>query len=309
MHDNPDLVWLHAGNIHLALAPAIGGAIAALYTLDNHSPLTDPPGAFHWLRPATPAALLARDPLRMASFPLVPWCNRIRDGQAEVLGHRIALPNAGGMEHAIHGLGWQAPWTVVDRTASTVTLEFSYSGGDWPWAFTARQQFGLTAQGLHCALSLRNDGSAPMPAALGHHPYFPHPPGTRLRCTVEAMWESDAAMLPLRLIQPDFLPALRDGIALDALDLDNNFTGWNRRFTIAWPAQGRQLTLVADAPLNYFVLFCPHGADHFCAEPVSNCTDWLNRGTGPEVGGSTLAAGITLACDFSLAWTELHGPQ
>ena len=302
MHDTPDLVWLRAGSTHLALAPTVGGAIAALYTLDSHSPLTDPLGAFHWLRPATPAALQARDPLRMASFPLVPWCNRIRNGQAQVLGHRLALPNVGGMDHAIHGLGWQTAWAVTDPTASTVTMEYTYPGGDWPWAFTARQQFCLTAQGLHCALSLRNDGTAPMPAALGHHPYFPHRVGTRLRCAVEAMWESDAEMLPLRLTQPNFLPALRQGMALDALDLDNNFTGWDRRFAITWPAQGQQLTLEADAPLDYFVLFCPRGADHFCAEPVSNCTDWLNRGTGPDIGGSTLAAGATLACNVHLAF-------
>nr|WP_315204222.1 aldose 1-epimerase [uncultured Albidiferax sp.] len=304
MHDIPDLVWLHAGHTHLAIAPAIGGSIAALYTLDGHSALTDPPKAFHWLRPATPAALQARDPLRMASFPLVPWCNRIRNGQAQVLGHTLALPDMGGIAHAIHGLGWQAAWTVAEATADTLTLAYSHPGGAWPWAFTAQQQFRLTAQGLHCALSLRNDGTAPMPAALGHHPYFPRRPGTRLRCAVEAMWESDAALLPLRLGHPPFLPALREGLALDTLDLDNNFTGWDRRFSIDWPTHNRQLVLEADAPLDYFVLYCPRGADHFCAEPVSNCTDWLNLGPGPAVGGSTLAGGATLASSFRLAWTS-----
>ena len=101
MHDTPDLLWLHAGNTHMALAPAVGGAIEALYTLDHPSPLTDPPGAFHWLRLATPAALQARDMLRMASFALVPWCNRIRNGQAQVLGHSLGLPNTGGLDHTI----------------------------------------------------------------------------------------------------------------------------------------------------------------------------------------------------------------
>lgn len=235
MRDTPDLVWLHAGSTHLALAPVVGGAVAALYTLDHHSPLIDPPTAFHWLRPATQVALQARDLLRMASFPLVPWCNRIRDGRAQVLGHSLDLPNTGGLDHAIHGLGWQAAWTVVVHTASSVTLEYSHSGGAWPWAFTARQQFSVTPQGLHCALSLRNDGTAPMPAALGHHPYFPHRPGTRLRCAVDAMWESDATLLPVRLSHPDFLPALRQGMVLDALNLDNNFTGWDRRFAITCP--------------------------------------------------------------------------
>ena len=288
----------------MALAPEVGGSIAALYTADTATdlPQLDPYGAFHWLRPATPAALQARDPLRMASFPLVPWCNRIRDGRAEVHGQHLQLPSRGGMDHAIHGLGWQEAWQVVAHTPHSATLEYAYTGGAWPWAFTARQSFTLTAHGLHCALSLRNDSPQTMPAALGHHPYFPHRPGTRLRCAVDSMWESDADMLPLRRGQPAFLPALRHGIALSELHLDNNFTGWDRRFAIDWSAQGQQLALTADAPLDYFVLFCPQGADHFCAEPVSNCTDWLNRPQDRFVGGSELAAGATLACGFQLDW-------
>lgn len=301
-----DLLWLRAGNARLALAPAVGGSIAALYSapLLGSENVLNPEGAFHWLRPATPEALQARDPLRMGSFPLVPWCNRIRNGQAEVLGHHLLLPDTGGIAHAIHGLGWQAEWTVSSHEAHSAQLEFTYPAGDWPWAFTATQRFTLTEDGLHCALSVRNDGVEPMPAALGHHPYFPHRPGTELRCSVQAMWETDAQRLPLRLAQPDFLPSLQRGVRLDTLDLDNNFTGWDRRFDVEWPVESRSLALEAEAPLDYFVLFCPKGQDHFCAEPVSNCTDWLNWVPHASVGGTVLARHGVLSGGFRLSWRE-----
>ncbi|MCX7277743.1 MAG: aldose 1-epimerase [Burkholderiales bacterium] len=298
------LLWLQAGNTYMALAPEVGGSIAALYTADTATdlPQLDPYGAFHWLRPASVAALQARDPLGMASFPLVPWCNRIRDGRAEVNGQQLQLPSPGSMDHAIHGLGWQDAWETITHTQHSATLEYAYPGGAWPWAFTAQQSFTLAADGLHCAMSLRNDSLRTMPAALGHHPYFPHRAGTRLRCAVDAMWESDTDMLPLRRSQPAFLPALCHGMPLSELNLDNNFTGWDRQFSIDWPEQRRHLRLTADAPLDYFVLFCPQGADHFCAEPVSNCTDWLNRPQDAHVGGTSLAAGAELVSGFRLAW-------
>jgi aldose 1-epimerase len=59
----------------------------------------------------------------------------------------------------------------------------------------------------------------------------------------------------------------------------------------------------AQPPLNYFVLYCPRGYDYFCAEPVSQCTDWLNLlphyGQG-ALGGSRLAPGETLQVRFTL---------
>ncbi len=61
--------------------------------------------------------------------------------------------------------------------------------------------------------------------------------------------------------------------------------------------------MAAEAPLDYFVLYCPRGYDHFCAEPVSQCTDWLNLlpavGHG-AVGGARVAPGRSLKASFTL---------
>ncbi|MDB5967222.1 MAG: hypothetical protein JWQ72_3722, partial [Polaromonas sp.] len=148
---------------------------------------------------------------------------------------------------------------------------------------------------------------AAMPAGIGHHPYFPHLPGTRLRSDTAAMWRADADVLPVGLAPGGAVDALRVGTLLADLDLDNNFTGWQRTARIDWPADGpapaRSLTLQAEPPLDYFVLYCPRGFPFFCAEPVSQCTDWLNLMPqyGHDVlGGARLEPGQSLAARFSL---------
>ncbi|MBC7392519.1 MAG: aldose 1-epimerase, partial [Variovorax sp.] len=53
----------------------------------------------------------------------------------------------------------------------------------------------------------------------------------------------------------------------------------------------------------FFVLYCPRGADHFCAEPVSQCTDAINlsdRYPVETLGGTVLAPGASLTGRWTL---------
>ena len=299
------MIRLQVADSVLELAPDVGGSIAAFYSQPRGCAAT------HWLRPAQTEALIACDPLGMASFPLVPWCNRIRQGRAQAGGRAIALPPDAVSAHALHGLGWRRPWRVLAVSLDHAELSLQLDGEGqtgWPWSFTAGQVFTLHPGGLDCRMSLRNDSPAPMPFGLGHHPYFPHLPGTRLQCEVQAMWASDAQLLPTELVQPDFLPRLAQGLSLTELDLDNNFIGWQHRFAVSWPGRRHQLVLRAEPPLDFWVLYCPRGADHFCAEPVSNCTDWLNLADRPQaqVGGGMLAPGQSCSVAWSLQLEELR---
>ena len=146
-----------------------------------------------------------------------------------------------------------------------------------------------------------------MPAGIGHHPYFPHTAGTRLQTDTRAMWEADDEAMPTGLAESPVVRQLRDGALLSQLHTDNNFTGWSREARIAWPADedgpARGLGMRAEAPLDFFVLYCQRGYPSFCAEPVSQCTDWLNLADryGPqELGGARLAPGETLVARFAL---------
>ena len=303
-----DLVVLSAGELALVLAPASGGAIAGFSRRWQDGKRRR---ELHWLRPATASGLASRNPLDMASFPLVPYCNRIRDGRAAFEGREIRLPpNHPGEDspHPLHGVGWLRPWEVAAVSGERAELTLAApAGAAWPWRFSARQQFELREDALEVTLGVTNEDDAAMPVGLGHHPYFPHHPGTRLRSRCEAMWRTDEDVLPTRLDAGGPVPALQQGVELAQLDLDNNFVGWQHDFRIDWPADvrgpARSLVLQAQAPLDHFVLYCPRGQDFFCAEPVSQCTDWLNllprHGHGP-LGGARLAPGETLSVRFAL---------
>jgi aldose 1-epimerase len=197
------------------------------------------------------------------------------------------------------------------RSASATRAELALAveaSAAWPWRFSCTQGFHLDAGALAVEMTITNEDSAAMPAGIGHHPYFPHHPGTVLTSPAEAMWTGDAEVMPVRLEANSVVERLRAGVRLSELDLDNNFVGWKRTTRVDWPADlhgpARALTMQADAPLDYFVLYCPTGYDYFCAEPVSQCTDWLNLlpqyGAGP-LGGARLAPGETLTVRFRLA--------
>jgi aldose 1-epimerase len=306
--DRQELVVLAAGELRLVLAPQSGGSIASF---SRHWQEGRRRRELHWLRPATATGLAARNPLDMASFPLVPFCNRIRDGRASFEGREIRLPpNHPGEDapHPLHGIGWLRPWQVESASQDEAVLSFACEASEgWPWRFSARQHFVLQERALRVAMTVTNEDTAAMPVGMGHHPYFPHHRGTRVRSPARAMWVGDAQVMPVRLESGAPVQALRDGVELSRLDLDNNFTGWERHTRIDWPADlhgpARALTLEAESPLDYFVLYCPRGYDYFCAEPVSQCTDWLNLlpTHGREaVGGARLAPGETLGARFSL---------
>jgi aldose 1-epimerase len=302
------LVRLRAGELTAAVTPDVGGSLAGFTRRWQEAGRQR---ELHWLRPASDEGLAQRNPLAMASFPLVPFCNRIRSGRAQFEGREIRFPPnhpAEDSPHPLHGIGWQRPWEVLSSRDDEAVLALRVDAGPaWPWAFSARQVVRLTPERLQVEIALRNEDTVAMPAGIGHHPYFPHTPGTRLQTGTRAMWDADSEVMPTGLVDSAVVRQLREGVLLSNLQTDNNFTGWSRKATFAWPADGdgpaRGLVMQAEAPLDFFVLYCQRGYDYVCAEPVSQCTDWLNLGDryGPDVlGGTRLAPGETLSARFTL---------
>ncbi len=292
----PLLLTLRCGEQRVELAPAVGGAIARFYAQHGLQ-------QYDWMRPASMAALLAYNPEAMASFPLLPFCNRLRDGSATFQGRTLKLaPNVGGARHPLHGTGWQQAWTVSAAGPASAHLALVDAGGTWPYRFRASQQFELDADGLTLSMQIDNLDSVPMPVGCGQHPYFPRRPGTRVRATLQQMWETDAERLPTTLSRPALIAQLARSHPLAGLVLDNNFTGWGHSAHIEWPSHastpGASLTLRAASPLDFLVLYVPDQKDYFCVEPVSNCTDWLNvrNHTLAQTGGAVLAPGASYRC-------------
>ncbi len=303
-------ITLRAGDARLTLAPSVGGAVARYWTERDGA-------TWDWLRPAAPSALRDGHAHRTGAFPLVPFSNRIRGGRFTFAGRAVRLPpNRTREPHPIHGHGWQARWRVLDAGPGEARLEYRHAPSEWPWAYRATQRFALTPTGLTVALALTNESEAPMPAGLGWHPYFPRAAGTRLTAKVREVWLTDRETMPTERVVPRAGADPSRGIDVDATRLDNCFVGWSRGALVEWPERGARLTMTAEPPLDYLVIFAPRGRRFFCAEPVSHVTDAFNLAAAglPDTGfrvlapGETLASTITLSLQFPSAATATPAP-
>lgn len=288
---SPPVVDLTAGRAALAVAPAIGGAIARFRWVDGER-------SYDWLRPATADDLASGKADRLACFPLVPFSNRIRTGRF-AFGGRVVRLRRGDEQpmHPLHGEGWRHPWQIVDRGADRLTLELERAAGAWPFPYRARQAFALTDDALRVTLTVENCGSGAMPAGLGLHPYFPRTPRCRLHAPVTAMWATDADVLPTALAPADPRLAAGDGLPVDEVALDNAFAGWSGHAEIRWPERGAALAIDTGPPLSFLVVYSPAGERFFCAEPVSHCTDAFNLAAQgrADTGMLTVDAGARVA--------------
>ena len=264
------VLTLKYGNALLEILPEVGGCITR-YCLETKKQTLE------LLRPATQAGLAAKDPLEMASFPLIPFSNRIRNGSFLFQGQEINLPpNFPPEAHTIHGHGWKAPWDVTEVSANRAAIEFRYVPDEWPFSYLARHIFTLTDSALTVNLQIINTGKLAMPAGLGMHPYFVRTPQATITTKTEKMWINDSETMPLRLESVPETQWLNQGLFVNQEVLDNLFTGWNRAALISWPEWKAGLRISASTPLDFLILFTPPGADYFCVEPVSNVTDAFN---------------------------------
>lgn len=298
------LITLRSPSAECAVAPAAGGSIARFAA-------TFCGRRIDLLRPAPPDAVAAGDPRRMGSFPLVPFSNRIRGGRFRFAGREVALPlNSPPMPHAIHGLGFQAPWRAVSEGAAALAIEHRHEGGAWPYPYVARQSFVLGPGGLTVAIEVENTGREAMPLGIGWHPYFPRTPRARLTAKVAGMWQTDAEVMPVTLADPPATHRLDGGVRPEAVAMDNCFTGWDGRAAIEWPEWNARLSLTADPLFRFLVVFTPPGRDFFCVEPVSNCTDAFNLAAAgrDDTGMIALSPGRSLRGAITLKPEPLEKP-
>lgn len=257
---------LRAGALELILVPAIGGAIRD-FTYVGES------GRVPLLRPTREGADTVLD---MASFPLVPYVNRIRGGRFTFRGREVVIqPNMAGDISPLHGQGWLGRWSVERSSATEALLHFQHPAGEWPWSYEAQQHFTLDENGLSLSLSCRNLDNGPMPCGLGQHPYFPCSGDTRIDTGVSTAFEIDEHVLPVGEVPATGRFALRDR-AVCGQGLDHGFGGWSGEVMIrdpAWPAPLR----LSSPTARFFQLYSPAAGGIFVAEPVTHANAALNE--------------------------------
>ncbi|HEX5634471.1 MAG TPA: aldose 1-epimerase [Gemmatimonadales bacterium] len=270
-HDT-DILWLEHAHQRLGLLPALGGSAAAWQA-------ERPQGRVDLWRRWDGARA---DPYTFASFPLVPWSNRISGGGFDHAGrfHAVA-PNRAGEPYPIHGDGWLQRWQARREGADTVvmTLESDRFGGN-PYRYRALQRLRLLDGGLDQDLEVTHLGDAPLPYGLGQHPYFPRRPGTRLRAPVSGVWLSGPDALPTG--HAETLPPGWDLCDTEATGsfVDNAFTGWSGAAHVDWPGEKMRLTLRVPgwatgwgARGGCCLLYRPPHGDAIAFEPITHPID------------------------------------
>jgi aldose 1-epimerase len=282
---------LSSHQLELRLSPSIGGAISRLGYLgaggptailrDSHTPL--------------------ENVLEAASFPLVPYVNRVRDGSFTFRGRTVCMaPNMAGDPSPLHGQGWLNPWRVEEERGSRAVLSYRHEPGEWPWAYEGRQEFRVEEAALSIGLTCRNTSGDPMPCGLGQHPYFPCTASTRIETVVTHAWTIDEKVLPVEEVPASGRYDLGNRL-ICGQDLDNGFGGWSGRALMDDPAWPFELEL-SSPQARFFQIYSPASGGIFVAEPVSHANAAMNapEGDWPELGFRVLKPGEEMRLDMRL---------
>jgi aldose 1-epimerase len=106
--------------------------------------------------------------------PLLPWPNRLQDGQYEFQGvaHQTALTEP-GRRNAIHGLTRWLNWNASEHAADRVTMTLLLHPQDgYPFTLDLAIEYRLSDRGLSVRTTAANAGTQPLPYGAGQHPYL-----------------------------------------------------------------------------------------------------------------------------------------
>lgn len=308
MKTNTTMTLLESSHWRLWLDPAMGVQWAAaqarrgddwLSVLPDCRPEADTDGFA--------AGQSADAPLPAANFHMLPYSNRIRDGQFGFEGQSHQLD--GAEKHAIHGALRKCPWQILEQNSHSITCIFETANApaiNWPWPIKARLRYSLDGPRLLSEMSLTNLADSSMPAGMGWHPYF--------------VREIDGAQpeltLPVTAVFPDATgDCLPDGEAIalpESLDfrqarkldpdqrIDCCLAGLAGDVRIAWPAAKLALTMRSSENCRFLVLFNPD-MPHFAVEPVTNANDGFNlQARSIDAGVQTVQPGETLFASMAM---------
>jgi aldose 1-epimerase len=279
------MLELKSGALRCEVEPALGGCIAGLWL-----------GTQPVLR-STPASQLTSARLA-GSYPLVPFSNRI--GQAKLQWQGTDMPlvrNNGDEPHAIHGVGWQRPWELLDSDDSYALLSYEHHpDSSWPFGFACSQTVRLGENGLELTLALTSHSQEPAPAGLGWHPYFIKRPRSRISFAATGRWE----------MGEDKLPTVRKGSrGIDAdcafLDVDHCFDGWDGVAHLRDEVMHVRVT----SSMTRLVVFTNDTRDYIAIEPVSHVNNAVNLHAAgmpsSDLGLAVLPMGESIMATMTIA--------
>ncbi len=199
---------------------------------------------------------------------LMPWPNRIRDGQYSFDGTDYQLPlTEPSRGNASHGLARWVAWTVEEHTANSVSLQYRLMAqSGYPWLLDLHVLYDVSATGLTVTQTATNMSDATAPYACGAHPYLTVAPGPvdgwELTLPAATRALSDERLIPVAT-EPvegtsyDFRVArpLRDTVLNHAFtDLERDDDG-RATATLRDPVSGAGVAIWADEKHRWLLLY------------------------------------------------------
>jgi aldose 1-epimerase len=199
---------------------------------------------------------------------LLPWPNRLQDGEYEFDGRQHQLDLTEPEEHnAIHGLVRWSPWRVAEREPHRVAMEHAlHPQPGYPFSLELRLEYALSGHGLEVRTTATNVGRDACPYGAGAHPYLTVGTDTvdpvELHAPGATMLQSDDRGLPVGREPVDGTAHdFRRPRLIGSTVLDNCFTDLERRedglarVRLRDPEKGATVTLWVDASYPYLMLF------------------------------------------------------
>lgn len=237
----------------------------------------------------------------MSGVPfLEPWANRLDETAFYANGKKypfnLGLGNVRG-PIPIHGLLQNAnQWEVVEAKADgnsawvTSRLDF-YRNPDWmaqfPFAHTIEMTHRLHDGTLEVAVKLNNLSTAPMPVAIGFHPFFQVDDAPRdewsFRIGARTHWLLNQ-YIPTGETEPigKYLPSQPEGGPLKGLKLDDLFSDLIRdadgKATMWLQGKSEKIEVIYGPNYKAAVVYFPAGPtqNFICFEPMAGITDGMN---------------------------------
>lgn len=230
---------------------------------------------------------LASNPYHPSAL-LTPWVNRVRNGNYSFKGKNYQLPiNEPALGNAIHGLLARVPFTLVQKTESSVTLEHAYQGAEpnYPFPFTFRYTYTLAEEGgLEITFMAQNTGSTSMPFACGWHPYFSFPNTKAADLSIKfhptSRFLSDSQMIPLK--EENLQGKSEFVFSQEKVDHVFRLEPREKHVTefIDHKHQRSLFLTQSSVQFPFLVVFQPEGYNSVAIEPMTANTDAFNTGDG-----------------------------
>ena len=227
---------------------------------------------------------------------LAPWPNRVRDGKWVLDGQTLQLDiTEPARDNALHGLLRVAPYLVVERTESSITLAATvYPQHGYPFRVATTVTYELVDGGLRVIHTAINESGAPAPVAFGTHPFFRigDVPTEEVTLTLHAgtRFDVDDRLNPLAEVPVDGDFDLRGGRLVAELELDTAFGGLapvDRVVATLTAPDGREVRLWQDENHGYSQVFTTRSFPKdgglglaVAVEPMTAPPDALNSGLG-----------------------------